>query len=158
MFVQPVADNIAAEWPVAEFRKHGVTYQLSDKNRSELYLGMIPVVNSKRCELPDDRRMIDELRHLERCRGRSGKDSIDHPLRWKRGYSEQRGRSDQLDHDQDADQQVCDSHWRRQRHRLRDSPGVRLYSQSTAVGFNVRSCRRGTARDGTRRTLPIRFW
>ena len=39
----------------------------------------IPVVNSKRCELPDDRRMIDELRRLERRRGRTGKDSIDHP-------------------------------------------------------------------------------
>lgn len=72
-------DNYGGEWPVAEFRKHGITYQLSSKNRSELYLGMIPVVNSKRCELPDDRRMIDELRRLERRRGRTGKDSIGHP-------------------------------------------------------------------------------
>jgi hypothetical protein len=40
---------------------------------------LIPAVNSKRVELPDDRKMIDELRRLERRRGRSGKDSVDHP-------------------------------------------------------------------------------
>ncbi len=42
-------------------------------------MNLIPILNSRRCELPDDRRMIDELRRLERRRGRSGKDSIDHP-------------------------------------------------------------------------------
>jgi hypothetical protein len=42
-------------------------------------LNLIPVVNSRRVELPDDRRMIEELRRLERRRGRSGKDTIDHP-------------------------------------------------------------------------------
>src|SRR4030095_16013636 len=64
---------------VAEFKKHGIVYQLSELNRSQLYLNLIPVLNSKRCELPDDRRMIEEFRRLERRRGRSGKDSIDHP-------------------------------------------------------------------------------
>ena len=72
-------DNYGGEWPVAEFRKHGITYQLAEKHRSELYLNLIPVVNSKRAELPDNRRMIEELRRLERRRGRSGKDTIDHP-------------------------------------------------------------------------------
>ena len=61
-----VGDNYGGEWPVAEFRKHGITYQLSEKHRSELYLSLIPVVISKRAELPDDRRMIEELRRLER--------------------------------------------------------------------------------------------
>jgi hypothetical protein len=71
-------DNYGGEWPVGEFRKHGVNYEVSEKNRSQLYLELIPVLNSKRCELPDDRRMIEEFRRLERRRGRSGKDSIDH--------------------------------------------------------------------------------
>ena len=35
-------DNYGGEWPVAEFRKYGVTDQLSNKNRSELYLGISP--------------------------------------------------------------------------------------------------------------------
>jgi len=72
-------DNYGGEWPVGEFRKHGIVYQLSELNRSQLYLNLMPVLNSKRCELPDDQRMIEELRRLERRRGRSGKDSIDHP-------------------------------------------------------------------------------
>src|SRR5262249_21112889 len=70
---------MVASGPYAEFKKHGITYELSGLNRSQLYLAMIPVLNSKRCELPDDRRMIEEFRRLERRRGRSGKDSIDHP-------------------------------------------------------------------------------
>lgn len=74
-----VGDNYGGEWPVAEFKKHGITYQLSQKHRSQLYLELIPTLNSKRAELPDDRRMIDELRRLERRRGRSGRDTIDHP-------------------------------------------------------------------------------
>src|SRR5262245_4432848 len=72
-------DNYGGEWPVGEFRKHGIAYQLSELNRSQLYLALIPVLNSRRSELPDDRRMIEEFRRLERRRGRSGKDSIDHP-------------------------------------------------------------------------------
>ena len=74
-----VGDNYGGEWPVAEFAKHRITYQLSEKHRSQLYLELIPALNSRRVELPDDRRMIDELRRLERRRGRSGKDTIDHP-------------------------------------------------------------------------------
>jgi hypothetical protein len=72
-------DNYGGEWPVAEFAKHRITYELSEKHRSQLYLELIPALNSQRVELPDDKRMIDELRRLERRRGRSGKDTIDHP-------------------------------------------------------------------------------
>jgi hypothetical protein len=72
-------DAYGGEWPREQFRKHGITYQLSEKHRSQLYLDLIPALNSKRVELPDDRRMIEEFRRLERKRGRSGKDSIDHP-------------------------------------------------------------------------------
>ena len=69
-------DNYGGEWPVAEFAKHKITYELSELNRSQLYLNLIPALNSKRCELPDNRKMIEELRRLERRRGRSGKDTI----------------------------------------------------------------------------------
>jgi hypothetical protein len=60
-------------------RKHGIAYEVSDKNRSQLYLELIPALSSKRVELLDHRGLINELRRLERRRGRSGKDSIDHP-------------------------------------------------------------------------------
>lgn len=62
-------DNYGGEWPVAEFAKHKVSYRLSEKHRSQLYLELIPALNSGRCELPDNRRLIDELRRLERRRG-----------------------------------------------------------------------------------------
>ena len=72
-------DAYGGEWPREQFRKHGINYELSEKNRSQLYLELIPAVNSQRVELPDNRQMKDELRRLERRRGRSGKDTVDHP-------------------------------------------------------------------------------
>jgi hypothetical protein len=74
-----VGDAFGGEFPREHFRKHNITYQLADKNRSQLYLNLIPTLNSKRVELPDHKKLIDELRRLERRRGRSGRDSIDHP-------------------------------------------------------------------------------
>jgi hypothetical protein len=74
-------DNYGGEWPKAEFAKHGVTYELSEKAKSALYLAAIPVFTSKRLELLDIDKMKTEFRRLERRRGRSGKDTIDHPPR-----------------------------------------------------------------------------
>lgn len=74
-----IGDAYGGEWPREQFREHAISYELSDKNRSELYLNLIPVVCSKRVEFLDNRKATEELRRLERRRGRSGKDSIDHP-------------------------------------------------------------------------------
>src|SRR5262249_3815060 len=76
-----LGDNYGGEWPKAEFAKHGTLYELSEKTKSELYLAAIPVFTSKRIELLDTDRMKNEFRRLERRRGRSGKDTIDHPPR-----------------------------------------------------------------------------
>jgi hypothetical protein len=61
------------------FKTHGIAYEKATKNKSELYLAMVPAINSRSIELPDSKPLIDELRRLERRRRRSGKDSIDHP-------------------------------------------------------------------------------
>jgi hypothetical protein len=74
-------DNYAGEWPVASFRSHGIAYERCDKNKSELYLAFVPVTNSSGVELPEDPRLLAQLRRLERKRGRAGKDSVDHPPR-----------------------------------------------------------------------------
>jgi hypothetical protein len=71
-------DNYGGEWPVEAFRNCGVSYQRSTKHRSELYLEFIPKVNGKQVELLDNRELIEELRRLERRRGHTGKDSIEH--------------------------------------------------------------------------------
>src|SRR5262245_54268718 len=76
-----VGDHYAGEWPKAEFAKQGVLYVLSEKTKSELYLAAIPVFTSRRVELLDIEKIKNEFRRLERRRGRSGKDSIDHPPR-----------------------------------------------------------------------------
>jgi hypothetical protein len=76
-----VGDNYGDEWPVAEFAKHGVCYQLSEFTKSEIYLSLIPMMTSKRVELLDDEKLKTELRRLERRTGRNGKDAIDHPTR-----------------------------------------------------------------------------
>jgi hypothetical protein len=74
-------DDYAGEWPVASFRNHGIAYERCEKNKSELYLAFVPVTNSAGVELPDDKRLFNELRRLERKRGRAGKDTVDHPPR-----------------------------------------------------------------------------
>jgi hypothetical protein len=76
-----VGDNYGGEWPVESFKNCGIAYERAEKHKSELYLSLIPTVNAKLVELLDDHKLIEELRRLERRRGRTGKDSIDHPPR-----------------------------------------------------------------------------
>jgi hypothetical protein len=72
-------DRYGGEFPVEHFRKQGVEYRLADRDRSALYLGLLPLVNSGSIELPDDPTTLRELRMLERRRGLSGRDRVDHP-------------------------------------------------------------------------------
>jgi hypothetical protein len=74
-------DRFAAEWPVAEFREHGIGYQQCEQSKSDLYLAFIPVTNSGGVELTDDKMLLTQLGRLERKRGRTGKDTVDHPPR-----------------------------------------------------------------------------
>lgn len=72
-------DRYAGSWPADEFQKHGIRYKSADKSKSELYVDLLPRINSQRVELPPDEKMLGQLINLERRTGRSGKDSIDHP-------------------------------------------------------------------------------
>ena len=76
---QATGDRYAAEWPRERFRTHGITYELSDAPKSEIYLNFLPVLNSGHVELLDVKRLASQLAGLERRTARSGKDSIDHP-------------------------------------------------------------------------------
>ena len=71
-------DRYAGEWPVEQFRKHGITYQASDKPKSALYIALLPLINSRKVELLDNTRLIAQFVGLERRTARSGRDSIDH--------------------------------------------------------------------------------
>ena len=71
-------DKYAGVWPVEVFRKHGIAYEQSAKPKSDLYLGLLPLLNSRRAELLDHPKLIAQLVGLERRTARSGRDSIDH--------------------------------------------------------------------------------
>ena len=71
-------DAYAGEWPREQFQKRGVRYQKSDRNKSEIYRDLLPLLNSGRVELPPDRTLQRELLGLERRTSRGGRDSIDH--------------------------------------------------------------------------------
>ena len=71
-------DRYAGEFPREQFRKHGITYELSELPKSDIYRDTLPLLNSGKVELLDLPRLITQLCGLERRTARSGKDSIDH--------------------------------------------------------------------------------
>jgi hypothetical protein len=74
-----VGDRFAGIWPVEQFRKFGgVIYEQSAKPKSDLYTGLLPLLNSVRIDLLDHPRLISQLCNLERRTARGGRDSIDH--------------------------------------------------------------------------------
>jgi hypothetical protein len=71
-------DRYAGEWAREPFKKRNVTYELSEKPKSDIYRDALPLLNSRKVQLLDDRRLLSQLHGLERRTARSGKDSIDH--------------------------------------------------------------------------------
>lgn len=72
-------DNYGGEWPVSQFRQHGIAYVPSERNRSQLYIDVLPTINARRVLLLDNERLISQFAALERRVARSGKDSVNHP-------------------------------------------------------------------------------
>ncbi|MBR3370911.1 MAG: hypothetical protein IKG52_09790 [Rhodobacteraceae bacterium] len=76
---QVTGDRYAGRWPRDEFAKHGIKYEVSEMDRSGLYLEFLAAINSGCVELPPDQKLARQLVALERRTGRSGRDMIDHP-------------------------------------------------------------------------------
>jgi hypothetical protein len=72
-------DRYGGMWPRERFGVHGINYQVATKPASELYLELLPILNSGRVELLDHPRLVTQLCQLERSPSRGGKDSISHP-------------------------------------------------------------------------------
>jgi hypothetical protein len=72
-------DRYGGEWPRERFLVHGVTYELSEMSKSDLYQALLPRLNSGLVELLEHQRLSAQLCCLERRVARGGKDSIDHP-------------------------------------------------------------------------------
>lgn len=72
-------DRFGGEWCREPFRRHGIDYRLSESSKSELYLAMVPALNSGRVSLLENDRAVDQLVSLERRTSRGGRDTVDHP-------------------------------------------------------------------------------
>jgi hypothetical protein len=75
-----MGDRYAAGFTTESFRKHGVEYRHSDKSTSDYFSGFLPILNSRRVQLLDHKRLATQLCSLERRPSRIGaKDQICHP-------------------------------------------------------------------------------
>lgn len=75
-----VGDNYAGQYPKELIRSAGISYELADKHRSELYQDpFLPLLNSRKIDLPRNERAINQICSLERSTQRSGRDLISHP-------------------------------------------------------------------------------
>jgi hypothetical protein len=77
---RPTGDKYAPGFVSEGFRTHAITYKQAEHDRSSLYLGLVPLVNSGAVSLLDDAASLRELRGLERRRGPSGRDKVDHRI------------------------------------------------------------------------------
>ncbi|MEI5677356.1 MULTISPECIES: hypothetical protein [unclassified Mesorhizobium] len=72
-------DRYGGDWPREQMRLHGIDYKLSPAVRTDLYVTMLPAINSGRVSLLDNKKMVTQLVALERKNKGGGKLTIDHP-------------------------------------------------------------------------------
>lgn len=74
-----VGDRYAGGWVIEAFARQGLVYRHSERNKSDLYLDVLPLITAGRLEVPNDPELIRQMKLLERRRGSQGKDMVDHP-------------------------------------------------------------------------------
>jgi hypothetical protein len=72
-------DRFGGEWCRQPFRDAGISYDIADQSKNDLYINFLPLLNAGRVRLLDNQRLVGQLCALERRTSRAGKDSIDHP-------------------------------------------------------------------------------
>jgi hypothetical protein len=88
---QATGDNYSAEFVTAGFRDQGIIYQKADRNRSQLYLELLPRLccgsgsgsGERGIELLDDPTIVNQLLKLERKTRSAGRDIVDHQRGFK---------------------------------------------------------------------------
>jgi Phage Terminase len=71
-------DRYAGMWPRESFSKHGIAYRVADLTASDVYTSFLPMLNSRRVELLDHKKMRNQLIGLERRTSQAGRDAIGH--------------------------------------------------------------------------------
>jgi hypothetical protein len=73
-------DNYGGELAKQPVRRAGISYELSTKHTSQLYLDpFLGMLNARKIDLPRNERAINQICSLERSVQRSGRDQITHP-------------------------------------------------------------------------------
>jgi hypothetical protein len=73
-----VGDRYSAGWVIEAFAKEDVTYEHSERDRSEGYLDALPLFTSGRVRLIDNPRLVSQFASLERRSTPVGRDKVDH--------------------------------------------------------------------------------
>jgi hypothetical protein len=71
-------DRWGGEFVREQFKDRGVSYEISERTKSDIYRELLPLLNSRRLEILDHPKLKTQLCGLERKTARGGKDSIDH--------------------------------------------------------------------------------
>jgi hypothetical protein len=71
-------DRYSAQWVVEAFKKEGIGYRQSERDRSAIYLDCLPMFTSGMVRLIDSSRLIAQFVGLERRTFPTGKDRVDH--------------------------------------------------------------------------------
>ena len=73
------SDAFAGAWPADEFRRHNIHFVKCEQNKSQLYQDFLPLLNTARVVLLDERRLVGQICGLERRVRFGGRgESIDH--------------------------------------------------------------------------------
>lgn len=72
-------DRWGGEWPRELLRSHGIEYRIAPAVRTDLYVHLLPQLNSRRVRLIENQKLVAQLVSLERTNQSGGKLKIDHP-------------------------------------------------------------------------------
>ena len=72
------SDRFAGLWPIEQFAKWHILVEQSARAKNDIYIDLLPLVNSARASLLDHPKLTAQLLGLERRTSRGGRDSIDH--------------------------------------------------------------------------------
>ena len=74
-------DRYAIGFVSESFRRHGIEYCPAELTTSDFFIGLLPILNSRRVQLLDHKRLATQLCSLERRTSRIGsKDAVGHPI------------------------------------------------------------------------------
>ena len=71
-------DRYAGNWPSEQFMKCQIHLEPCERSKSELYVDLLPAVNSRAVLLLENERLLMQLVGLERTTRGGGKDKVDH--------------------------------------------------------------------------------